>query len=84
MAHGFRRGLASNLNRLGIDDSVIHAILRHSDVKVTQTYYIKTTPPESIAAMKQFSIEVSEVEKRVNRSPLCSPDDGKEAVRRLQ
>jgi integrase len=26
--HGFRRGLASNLNRLGIDDSVIQAILR--------------------------------------------------------
>jgi hypothetical protein len=28
--HGFRRGLASNLNRLGIDDSAIQRILRHS------------------------------------------------------
>jgi len=32
--HGFRRGLASNLNRLGVDDSVIQAILRHSHVSV--------------------------------------------------
>jgi integrase len=38
--HAFRRGLGSNLNRLGIDDSVIQAILRHSNVSVTQTYYI--------------------------------------------
>jgi hypothetical protein len=30
--HAFRRGLASNLNRLGIDDSVTQAILRHSDM----------------------------------------------------
>jgi len=76
--HAFRRGLGSNLNRLGIDDSVIQAILRHSDVNVTQTYYIKTTRPESVAAMKQFSAELSEVEKRASCSPLCSPDDGNE------
>src|SRR5271155_4527355 len=30
--HGFRRGLASNLNRLGVDDSIIQGILRHSTV----------------------------------------------------
>jgi hypothetical protein len=29
--YGFRRGLASNLNRLGVDDSVIQRILRHSN-----------------------------------------------------
>lgn len=28
--HGFRPGLASNLTRLGVDDSVIQRILRHS------------------------------------------------------
>ena len=32
--HGFRRGLASNLNRLGMDDSVIQANLRHSNAEV--------------------------------------------------
>jgi site-specific recombinase XerD len=39
--HGFRRGLASNLNRLGVDDSVIQAILRHSTVSITQACYSK-------------------------------------------
>jgi integrase len=53
--HGFRRGLASNLNRLGVDDSVIQRILRHSTVATTQNHYIKTTSPDAIAAMKQFS-----------------------------
>jgi integrase len=82
--HGFRRGLASNLNRLGIDDSVIQAILRHSDIAVTQRCYIKTTRPEAVEAMRQFSIEVSEVLKRSNCSPLCSPNEGSKAGMRLQ
>jgi hypothetical protein len=51
----FRRGLASNLNRLGVDDSVIQRILRHSTVATTQNHYIKTASPDVIAAMKQFS-----------------------------
>jgi len=53
--HGFRRGLASNLNRLGVDDSVIQRILRHSTVATTQNHYIKTASPDAIAAMRQFS-----------------------------
>jgi integrase len=53
--NGFRRGLASNLNRLGVDDSVIQRILRHSTVATTQNHYIKTASPDAIAAMKQFS-----------------------------
>jgi integrase len=53
--HGFRRGLASNLNRLGVDDSVIQRILLHSKVATTQNHYIKTASPDAIAAMKQFS-----------------------------
>ena len=53
--HGFRRGLASNLNRLGVDDSVIQRILRHSTVATTQNHYIKTALPDAIAAMRQFS-----------------------------
>jgi integrase len=54
--HGFRRGLASNLNRLGVDDSVIQRILRHSTVATTQNHYIKTASPDAIAAMRQFLI----------------------------
>jgi len=59
--HGFRRGLASNLNRLGVDDSVIQAILRHSDIAVTQRCYIKTVRPEAIAAMRKLSATLAEV-----------------------
>jgi integrase len=40
--HGFRRGLASYLNCLGVDDSVIQRILRHSTAATTQNHYIKT------------------------------------------
>jgi integrase len=34
---------------------VIQRILRHSTVATTQNHYIKTAPPDAIAAMKQFS-----------------------------
>jgi integrase len=50
--HGCRRGLATNLNRLGVDDSVIQRILRHNNVAVTQACYIKTADAEAIAAMR--------------------------------
>jgi integrase len=53
--HGFRRGLASNLNRLGVDDSIIQGILRHSTVVTTQNHYIKTVSADSIAAMRRLS-----------------------------
>jgi len=53
--HGFRRGLASNLNRLGVDDSIIQSILRHSTVATTQNHYIKTARPDAIAAMRRLS-----------------------------
>jgi integrase len=39
--HGFHRGLASNLNRIGVDDSVIQRILRHSNVATTQNHVLR-------------------------------------------
>jgi integrase len=76
--HGFRRGLASNLNRLGVDDSVIQAILRHSHIGVTQACYIKTVRPEIEAAMKNFSDELRKC------SPLVLENDGSKPSRMLQ
>ena len=52
--HAFRRGLAINLHDLGIDDKTIQAILRHSSVSVAQKCYIKTLPPQSVAAMNRL------------------------------
>jgi integrase len=52
--HAFRRGLATNLHRLGVPDKVIQRILRHSNVAVTQGCYIKTADSDAAAAMRQF------------------------------
>jgi integrase len=39
--HAFRRGLATNLHRLGVPDKEIQRILRHARISVTQESYIK-------------------------------------------
>jgi integrase len=49
--HAFRRGLATNLNRLHVPDKTIQAILRHANVATTQTYYIKPVAEDSVSAM---------------------------------
>jgi integrase len=52
--HAFRRGLATNLHRLGISDKTIQRILRHANVSVTQSCYIKTADSEVAEAMQQL------------------------------
>lgn len=52
--HAFRRGLATNLYRLGVSDKTIQRILRHSNVGVTQNCYIKTADSDATAAMQSF------------------------------
>lgn len=49
--HSFRRGLATTLYSLGVDDVMVQQILRHQDVSVTRKHYIKTVPEQSISAM---------------------------------
>jgi len=50
--HAFRRGLATNLHRLRVQDEIIQRILRHSNVSVTQACYIKTADADVVAAMR--------------------------------
>jgi len=57
--HACRRGLASNLNRLGVDDSVIQRMLRHSNISVTQSYYIKTTSDDVRSAMGKLEQNIA-------------------------
>ena len=61
--HGFRGGLATNLHELGIEDIVIAAILRHSDVSVTRKAYIQSSgvDPRSLEAMRKFSGALAEL-----------------------
>jgi integrase len=52
--HAFRRGLATNLHRLSVQDEIIQRILRHSNVGVTQKCYIKTVDADVVAAMRSL------------------------------
>jgi integrase len=49
--HAFRRGLATNLHTLGVDDKTIQAILRHSNVALTINVYIKSVTESQVSAM---------------------------------
>jgi integrase len=57
--HSARRGIGSNLYRLGVPPKIIQAILRHSNVSVTEAYYIKTTERDAVAAMEKFAAEIA-------------------------
>lgn len=63
--HAFRRGLATNLRALGVDDLTISEILRHSDVKVTRASYIKRVDEKSVEAMNRFEVELRKPVQRV-------------------
>jgi integrase len=52
--HAYRRGLATNLKKLGVPDTTIQAILRHEGVSTTQRFYIKTAREDAMDAMKKF------------------------------
>jgi len=49
--HALRRGLVTNFHALGIADKEIQAILRHSNIEVTQSCYIKALTESQVPAM---------------------------------
>jgi len=53
--HGFRRGLATNLETIGVRESIAAMILRHANERVTRKHYIKPAPVEAVSAMRQLS-----------------------------
>jgi integrase len=57
--HAYRRGLATNLHALGVDDKTFQAILRHEDVSTTQRSYIKTPTRIVTDAMKQLESTIA-------------------------
>lgn len=52
--HAFRRGLATNLHRLGVPDKTIQAILRHSNLSTSMNSYVKSVPADASAAMRKL------------------------------
>jgi len=73
--HGLRRGLASNLHRLGVQDMVIQRILRHSNVSVTQACYIKTANQDSVRALESLDAVLC---------PTCALESANPATLQLQ
>src|SRR6202022_5116644 len=57
--HAARRGLGSNLYRLGVPAMVIQRILRHSNVSTTANYYIKTAADDVRNAMSMLEKTVT-------------------------
>jgi integrase len=56
--HAFRRGLATNLNRIGVDVRTIQAILRHSNINTTLSFYVKTSSADSVSALRRLEKEM--------------------------
>jgi integrase len=53
--HGFRRGLATNLERIGVRETIAAMVLRHSNDRVTRKHYIKPPSVEAVSAMRRLS-----------------------------
>ncbi|MGO9575994.1 MAG: tyrosine-type recombinase/integrase [Terriglobales bacterium] len=75
--HGFRRGLATNLERIGVRESIAAMVLRHSNDRVTRKHYIKPPTLEAIAAMRRLSETLLALDKP-KMLPKCSPEPQKE------
>jgi len=70
-----RRGLGSNLYRLGVNDKTIQQILRHSNVNITLGYYVKTASPDVVAAMAKLEEKIS-AQSSLDTKWTPQPDSG--------
>jgi len=52
--HAFRRGLASNLNKLGADAKTLQELLRHGSMGVTMKHYVVIDRTETADAMQKL------------------------------
>jgi hypothetical protein len=78
--HAFRRGLATNLHRLGVSDKVIQQILRHANVATTINIYVKMVSQDAEKAMKRLESKCSlVVPQTVPQLQLESPKLGNES-----
>lgn len=57
--HAFRRGRATNLHRLGVQDKIIQRILRHANLATTMNIYVKSVSEDAVAAMLRLQARCS-------------------------
>lgn len=79
--HAARRGLGSNLYRLGVPDMVIQRILRHANVSTTETYYIKTAADDVKHAMAKLESNIPQAAHAV-RDTHRTPEPQEQATDR--
>lgn len=72
--HAARRGLGSNLYRLGVPDMVIQRILRHANVSTTASYYIKTAAEDVRNAMTKLEERIAET-GQMQQDTVGTPGD---------
>lgn len=61
--HGFRRGLATDLERIGVRETIAAMILRHSNDRVTRKHHIKPPSIEAVSAMQRLSDRLTTMQK---------------------
>lgn len=59
--HAFRRGIASNLISMGVNEKIVQRILRRSKPHVTKECCIKAFDPDVIAAMRKMEETICEL-----------------------
>jgi integrase len=72
--HAARRGLGSNLYRLGVHELVIQRILRHANVSTTASYYIKSAADDVRNAMTKLENQItvnSQTQTDTNGTPAA-------------
>jgi integrase len=69
--HSFRRGLGTNLKRLGVDLKTIQEILRHAHLATTADIYVKEVSEQAVEAMERLEKHL-EAELKKPLGPACS------------
>ena len=72
--HAFRRGLATNLHALDVDDKTIQGILRHSDMRLTMNVYVKSVSDSQVDAMAALNEKFSGTGEVCNERATDSKD----------
>jgi len=68
--HGFRRGLGTNLKRLGVDLKTVQEILRHAHIATTADIYVKEVSEQAVEAMERLK---KHVDRELKKAPHSDP-----------
>jgi integrase len=70
--HSFRRGVATNLHAAGVPDKEIQNILRHSDIHVTMSSYVKSIPRSRVDAMEALGEKLAASDSAPSGDLTCT------------